>query len=208
MFRRLLPHSPAFFDYFDEHVAIVVETCKQNLALMTPGADMASIIRNINRLENQADDVTHTCIEALHKTFITPIDRYDIHNLIKRMDDIVDTVDAMGARLSLYEIREIRPEAQALAEVLLQCSLELGDAVRGLRNLKNAKTITQKCIRVHHLEYEADALLRTALVRLFKEEKDTLLLIKWKEIYERLEKATDRCDDVADIIEGVVIEAS
>jgi len=208
MLRNLLPKNTDFFNYFEQHSALPMETAKEFLALMDGGPGMAAIIPRIKALEHKADDLTHLCVEELHKTFITPIDRYDIHSLIKRMDDILDSMDSIAARIAFYEIGDIRPEAKESAQVLIRACDELGQAIKGLRNLKNSPAIIEHCVAIHRLEFDGDAILRRALGKLFKEEKDTILVIKWKEIYERLEKAIDRCDDVADIVEGLVIEGS
>jgi uncharacterized protein Yka (UPF0111/DUF47 family) len=125
------------------------------------------------------------------------------------MDDIIDAVDATTSRVALYELTEIRPEAKRLAEVLVKASQQIEVAVRSLRNLKNTRALYEKLISVHQLENEGDNILREALARLFKEEQnDAILIIKWKEIFERLERATDRCEEVANLIEKIVIEAS
>jgi uncharacterized protein len=208
MLRNLLPRNTDFFDLFEKHAALTVEACKQFKALTSPGADMTALAKRISDLEHDADDVTHRCIEELHKTFITPIDRYDIHNLIKRMDDVIDSLDSATVRMRIYEIEEIRPEAGELADVLVRAAIEMGHAITGLRNMKNATAINDHCIALHELEGEADGILRKAIIRLFKEETNTILVIKWKEIFERLEKATDRCEGVANIIEGLVIEST
>ncbi len=128
--------------------------------------------------------------------------------LIKRLDDIVDSVDAAMSRLALYELTEMRAEAVQLAEVLLKAVEEIAGALKGLRNLKNSEAISKRLIAVHRLENEGDAVLRNALMRLFQEDDRPALIIKWKEIFERLEKATDRCEEVANLIEKIVIEAS
>jgi len=208
MFRKFLPKNTDFFDYFEQHSALTIEAYRQFLALTKETADRDSIVSRIKDLEHEADDVTRRCIEELRKTFITPIDRYDIHALIKRMDEVVDAVHATAARIGLYEITEIKPEVGEMAELLFRAATELGHALKGLRNLKNAQAIGERCRVVHQLESDGDGILRKALGRLFKEEPDAVRVIKWKEIYERLEKAADRCDDVATIIEGVVIEAT
>jgi len=208
MLGRLLPKTHNFFALFEEHARLIVEACEAFSDLAEGGPDIERKVFRIKNIEHDADEVAHRCIEAVHKTFITPIDRYDIHNLIKRMDDIVDAVDATAARILMYEIKEIRSEAKDLACVLVSAGTELSHAIHGLRDMKNAAAITERCIEVHRLENEADALLRAALVRLFKEEDQAVVVIKWKEIYERLEKAADRCEEVANIIEGVVIEAT
>jgi uncharacterized protein len=207
MFRKILPRETSFFDYFEQHSALMLEACQELLALTSGPDDLAVKAARIKDLERAADQVTHRCIEALHKTFITPIDRADIHNLIKRLDDVIDSIESATSRIVLYELAEMRPEAKALAEVLVRAASEIGEALKCLRNLKNAKAIQDHCVAIYHLENEGDAILRAALVRLFREE-NAILVIKWKEIYERLEKATDRCEAVANIIQGVVIEAS
>jgi uncharacterized protein Yka (UPF0111/DUF47 family) len=122
------------------------------------------------------------------------------------MDDIMDYVEAASERLALYEITVMTPESRDLADVLVRAVEELAQALKGLRDMKNADAIFKKCIDINRLENEADSILRRAVARLFKEEKDPITVIKWKEIYENLENATDRCEDVANIIEGVVLE--
>jgi predicted phosphate transport protein (TIGR00153 family) len=207
MFGRFLPKNVSFFNYFEQLGRLSTETCQVLVTIAEHKISLSEGAARIKKLEHDADDVTHTCIEALHKTFITPFDRADIHSLIKRLDDIIDSVDSAVSRMELYEITEVRPEARELAEVLAKGSHEIENALRGLRDLHDIETINASCIRIYDFENQADALLRQALVRLFKEE-DAITVIKWKEIYERLEKATDRCEAVANIIQGVVIEAS
>jgi predicted phosphate transport protein (TIGR00153 family) len=208
MFKRLLPRETSFFDYFEQLNAITTEACKEFLTIVIDGTGLEVRVQRIKDLEHQADNVTHRCIESLHKTFITPIDRHDIHNLIKRMDDVVDNIDSAANRLILYEVRTMRAEAKQLAEILVKASTELAVAVKGLRDMGNAKAIVDSCIIVHQLENEGDAAKSMALMRLFKEEESVVRIIQWKEIFEILERATDRCEDVANIIEGIVIEAT
>lgn len=208
MFRSLLPREVCFFDYFEQHAAMSVQACNEFLALVQGKADNVTQAARLKDIEHQADDLTHRCIEELNKTFITPIDRVDIHMLIKRLDDIMDSMDAAASRMALYELVEMRPEAQQMAEVLLKAIQEIQIALKGLRSLKNTDVIKEKLISIHQLENDGDAILRAALSRLFKEEERPILVMKWKEIFERLEKATDRCEDVANLIEKIVIEAS
>jgi uncharacterized protein len=208
MLRRLLPQTYCFFDYFEEHIALTKEGCKVLLALATDGSDVLGRIALIKEIEHKTDEITHKCIDALHKTFITPIDRADIHRLIKRLDDIMDSVDAAALRMGLYELTDMRPEVRMIAEVLVKATEEVEEALRCLRDMRQSEKIAEKCIAIYQLENDADGLLRSALVRLFKEEKDPVTIIKWKEILETLERAADRCEDVANIIQGVVIEAS
>ncbi len=208
MFRRLLPKEVCFFDYFEQHAGMTIEACKAFLKLTEGKADNAAQASVIKEIEHQADTVTHRCIEELNKTFITPMDRVDIHNLIKGLDDIVDSVDAATSRIALYELVEMREEAKKLAEVLVKAAFEIEVALKGLRMVKDSNTIKERLIAIHQLENDGDVILRTALTRLFREETNAILVIKWKEIFERLEKATDRCEEVANIIEKIMIEAS
>lgn len=208
MFRHLLPKEVCFFDYFEQHVALTLTACKEFLTLVGGRMDYAAQATRIKEIEHQGDDLTHRCIEALNKTFITPIDRVDIHALIKRLDDILDSVDATASRMALYELTETRAEALQLAEVLVKAVEATQVAVKGLRGLKNVDAIMAQLIAIHQLENDGDSILRVALARLLREEARPIEVIKWKEIFERLEKATDRCEEVANIIEKIVIEAS
>jgi predicted phosphate transport protein (TIGR00153 family) len=206
MFGRLLPRETSFFDFFERHAAMTVLGCEELLGLATTGANIPARAKRIKEIEHECDTITHHCVEALHKTFITPIERDDIYRLISKMDDVMDYVEAAAERIALYKLTVMPGDLRDLADVLLRASKELEQALKLLRNLENAEAITKKCIDINRLENEADAILRAAVARLFDEEKDVLTVIKWKEIYENLENATDRCEDVANIIEGVVLE--
>lgn len=201
-----MPRETNFFTYFEKHCQLTIEGCREFLAL-TKGEDIKAKTQRIREIEKEADVVAHQCIEALHKTFITPFDRADIHLLIKKLDDVIDAVDATTSRMELYELTEIRPEAVRMGEILVEATTEILESLKLLRDTSQIDAIQVHCIKVHQLENEGDAILRTALARLFKE-SDAVLVIKWKEIYERLEKATDRCEGVVNIVEGVVIESS
>lgn len=208
MFSRLLPTQVSFFDYFEQHAVLCKDACSVFAAITQEGADVAASAARLKEIEHQADDLTHRCLEAINKTFITPIDRTDIHQLIKRMDDIVDSIDSAVSRIALYELTEMREESRQLAKVIVRASDQVETAVKGLRNTRNAGTTKACIIAIHDLENEGDDILRSALSRLFREEKDAILVIKWKEIFERLEKATDRCEQVANILEKIILEAS
>ena len=208
MFGRLLPRETSFFDFFDQHAALTLVGTREFLSLVSTGANMIAKASRIKEIEHETDVITHRCVEALHRTFITPIERDDIHRLITRMDDVMDFVEAAAERMVLYEIKDLTVEVRDLADVLVRSMEEVQKAVRGLRDLKHSKEIVKACIDVNRLENEADAILRNAVARLFKEEKDPITVIKWKEVYENLEAATDRCEDVANIIEGVILEHS
>lgn len=209
MLSRLLPREVSFFDYFEQHAALSIQACKAFLELTEGSGNHPEKASRIKDIEHQADMLTHRCVDELNRTFITPIDRVDIHQLMKRLDDIVDAVDAATSRILLYDLVEMRPEARQLAEVLLRSAVEIEAALTTLRSRDCMAKIQVRLIAVHSLENEGDNILRAALTRLFEEEKNNpILVIKWKEIFERLEKATDRCEEVANIIEKIVIEGS
>jgi predicted phosphate transport protein (TIGR00153 family) len=206
MLGRFLPRETSFFDFFEQHAALTIEGSKEFLSLVTTGANIATKCRRISDIEHETDTITHRCVEALHKTFITPIDRDSIHRLITRMDDIMDYVEAAAERLELYELVVMTGDVRDLADVLHRTTQQVELAVRGLRSLNDPQATLKLCIDINRLENEADAILRRSVARLFKEEKDPIFIIKWKEVYENLESATDRCEDVANIIEGVILE--
>ncbi|MBI4576739.1 MAG: DUF47 domain-containing protein [Planctomycetes bacterium] len=203
---RLLPRETSFFDFFEQHARLAVEGAREFVALATEGTNIPVRARRIKELEHEADVCAHRCAEALHKTFITPMDREDIHRLIGRLDDVLDEVEAASERIHLYEIGQMTPELRQMAEVLLRQTELVVKALEGLRDLGDPRRVLDLCIEINKLENEGDALLREAVARLFKEEHDPIAIIKWKEIYEHVENATDRCEDVADVIEDVVLE--
>ena len=206
MFGRFLPRETSFFDFFEQHAALTVDGTREFLSLVTTGANLDAKAKRIADLEHETDVITHRCVEALHKTFITPIDRDDIHRLITRMDDIMDFVEAAAERITLYELTTMTADVRDLADVLHRSAVQVEVALKLLRNLKDPQAILSQCIDINRLENEGDQILRRAVARLFKESKDPIEVIKWKEIDENLESATDRCEDVANIIEGVVLE--
>jgi predicted phosphate transport protein (TIGR00153 family) len=170
--------------------------------------DLDSQAERVKQIEHECDEITHAVVQALHKTFITPIDRNDIYTLITKMDDIMDLVEAAAERLSLYELPTMTKEVGDLARCLVTSAEHVLGAVTGIRDLKKVNGILEHCVEINRLENVADKILRNALAKLFREEKDPIAVIKWKEIYETLESATDRCEDVANIVEGVMLENS
>jgi predicted phosphate transport protein (TIGR00153 family) len=206
MFGRFLPRQTNFFDLFDEHTLVTAQALQAFIDLVDPAADRAACAVRIKTLEHQADTITHKCHEALHTTFITPIERDSIFQLIGVLDDIIDNLESASERIVLYELTVMRPEVREMADVLVRAMVEIQAAVGALRSMKNAAKILKACVAINGLENEMDALLRLALARIFREEKDPLTVIKWKEIFESLEEASDRCEDAAQIIEGVVLE--
>ena len=206
MLRRLLPREEDFFGLFERHAALTVEGAREMRRLVDGAPHVGALAARIRELEHETDVITHTCVERLHKTFITPLDRDDIHRLITGMDDVMDYIEAAAAAVMLYELTEMKPPARALADVLVRATEVVATAVGGLRNVKHAESILAACIEINRLENEGDEIFRAALADLFRGVSDPLLVLKWKDVYEALENATDRCEDVANIIEGVVLE--
>ncbi|TMA38789.1 MAG: DUF47 domain-containing protein [Deltaproteobacteria bacterium] len=205
---RLLPASGSeqFFDLLEKHADRTREAATLLAEMLEHNVDAEKQAERVKDVEHQGDEITHAVIERLHQTFITPIDRDDMHRLISRMDDVLDLIEASSERIWLYELHTIEPEARAFAAVLVKSVKALGDAVRGLRDLRHREALIAHCTEINRLENEGDQLLRRAVARLFHDSKDPIHVIKWKEIYDNLENAIDRCEDVANVIEGVALE--
>jgi uncharacterized protein Yka (UPF0111/DUF47 family) len=206
MLRRLLPREDDFFGLFERHAALTVEGAREMQRLVQGGQNVRVLAARIKEIEHETDVITHACVERLHKTFITPFDRDDIHRLITRMDDVMDYIEAAAISVMLYELTDMTTPARELADVLVRSTEAVAIAVGGLKRVKQSDVILKACIEVNRLENEGDEILRNALADLFRGATDPLLVLKWKEVYEALENATDRCEDVANIIEGVVLE--
>ena len=209
MLSKIMPREGRFFDLFNESANLIVQAAQEFRKMLTDLSNAADVERyaiSIKEIEHKADNVTHRTVEMLHKTFITPIDRDDIHELISKMDDIVDYIEATSQRIFQYDVTQVSPEAVKLADVCVRCAEYVKITVQGLSNLKNPQEIIKNCVELNRLENEADYILRVAMAKLFREEPDIRQLIKLKEIYELLETVTDRCEDVANIIEGIVLE--
>ncbi|MDY7548169.1 DUF47 domain-containing protein [Glaciimonas sp. Gout2] len=206
MFARLMPTEGKFFELFNQHAELCVKGAKEMVALMTNFDDLEIRVHAIESIEKQADKITYAAIDMLHKTFITPIDRDDIHKLITRMDDILDLLEDAAQTISLYDIKAITPEAKRLAELCLACAEKVKSAVALLHNMDNSTKILEICAEIDRLESDADHVMRAAMSKLFRDEPDVRTLIKLKAIYEILETVTDRCEDVANIIEGIIVE--
>ncbi len=206
MLKGLFPKEGRFFDHFNASAALIVQGAEEFKAMLSDLPNGEARARAIKRIEHDADTVTHQTVELLHKVFITPLDREDIHQLISKMDDILDFIEAASERIYLYDVKVIPPEAVQLADICLQSARIIQVAIKELDNLKNSEHIIKACVEINRLENEADHVLRKAMAKLFREETDTRNLIKMKEILEILETVTDCCEDVANIIEGIVLE--
>jgi hypothetical protein len=208
MFGRLIPREGRFFDLFSAHAAQIVKGAHALVELMNELGNAAVHAEHIDHAERSADKITHDAVTLLHKTFITPIDRDQIHSLITNMDDILDLIQDCAESVVLYDIRNATPEAQQLARICQMCCDRVRVSVDLLANLKQSEAILKNCEEIDRLESDADRVLRAAMSRLFREEADVKQLIKLRSIYMLLEEVTDRCEDVANVIEGIVLEHS
>jgi len=206
MFGRLMPHEGRFFDHFKELAELIVQGSRELQALMASFDDVERRRFNIEAIEKKGDKVTHATVELLHRTFITPLDRNDIHQLITNMDDILDLIEDSAQSISMYDVRSVTPDAARLAEICVGCAEKVQAAVELLPNMQNARKILEVCGEIDRLESEADHVMRTAMAKLFRDEPEVRQLIKLRTVYELLEEMTDRCEDVANIIEGIVLE--
>ena len=208
MFGRLIPREGRFFDMFSAHAAQIVRGSHALVQLLAELNNAAVHAEHIDHAERDADKITHDTVTLLHKTFITPIDRDQIHSLITNMDDILDLIQDCAESVVLYDVRSATPEAQQLAHICQMCCDRVKATVDLLANLKQADAILKNCEEIDRLESDADRVLRAAMSRLFREEADVKELIKLRSIYMLLEEVTDRCEDVANVIEGIVMEHS
>ncbi|MBI4488421.1 MAG: DUF47 domain-containing protein [Deltaproteobacteria bacterium] len=203
---RFLPRDEKFYDLFEESVKKVVEGAVQLEELIRNFKEVSLKAKQIKDTEHEGDVITHNTIEMLNRTFVTPLDREDIHNLISSLDDILDYIEACAERLSLFRIGKTTEEAMLLVGVLVKAVREVERAVYKLRRLKGADSIMKNCIEINRLENEGDYICRAAVAKLFEPENSPLEVIKWKEIYETLENAIDRCEDVSNVLEGIVLK--
>lgn len=208
MFARLMPTEGRFFELFVEHAEEILQASHELASLMASFDDVQRRCYNIETIEKRGDRIAQSAIELLHKTFITPIDRDDIHHLVTRMDDILDMMEDAAQSIYLYDIRSVTLEAKRLADIGVSCAERVKEAVALLSNMENAKKILAVCVEIDKLESEADHVMRSAMAKLFRDEPDVRQVIKLRAIYEMLEEVTDRCEDVANIIEGIVLDNS
>ncbi|MET0208843.1 MAG: DUF47 family protein [Burkholderiaceae bacterium] len=211
---KLLPRDGNFFELFDQHAVYIVDGARAFMSLIEHYDDPAA--REIHAAavigaEQKADKITHEVNRLLHKTFITPLDREQIHGLINAMDDVLDLLQDTTETMSLYDVRRMTDETLRLGQLSTRCCERVQHAVSLLSKLKDASTVEaaiKTCEEIDHLESDADRVMRAAMSRLFRDEPDVRELIKLKAIYEMLESITDRCEDVANLIEGIVLENS
>ncbi len=208
MLKRLIPREYNFFESFDQAAKFAVNAAQLLLKLTENYADADPIARELNGVEHACDDVAHRTMEQLNKTFITPLDREDIHVMILRIDDVVDLTNAAANRMAYFGIQKPTQHAINLAKQVVRGSEKLADAVHGMYSSRNYEQVMRDCIAVHEVENAADDILHIALAELFATEKNAIEVIKWKDIYETMEKITDRLEDVANVLQGVIVKMS
>ena len=200
---RLIPKEERFFDDFvamAEQIRLGAGLLQEMVAPEQPLWDKADEIKEV---EHKCDFLTHAVIQRLHKTFVTPLDREDIHALARSLDDVIDAIDDSAAVLRLYKIDHVRQEARDQVRIIVACTDQL---VSAMKALGKKQQISGCAVEINRLENEADRVHQAALRRLFEEERDPIAIIKWKEILDFLELATDRCEDIANVLEGVVVK--
>ena len=203
---RFIPKEEKFYDLFEELINKIEEGGKVFLCMVETYEYPLPKITKLKELEHEADVITHRTYEKMHKSFLTPLDREDIYALVNKMDSILDMIEASAARMSLYKVKKPTKVIIDQAKILNEAISKVKLIVYALRDMKNAKMIIDACVAINTLENEGDIVLRTAMVDLFEHEKDAIELIKWKEIFERIEEALDVCEDVSNIIEGIVLK--
>jgi len=206
MFKSLVPKNEAFYDLFDKMCAGIVEGAQILNTMIEAGGRTAEFSQRIKTIEHEVDQTVHAMMAKLHKTFVTPIDREDIHQLAVHLDDILDQTEAASSRIDLFCPDCMPSEARDLAAVLLESVKLVQEMVGLLRRLKEPSRILELTVEINRLEDQADYIRRSTVARLFREEKNPFELVKWKDILEFMEKATDCCEDVANITEGIVLE--
>ena len=200
---NIFPQDDDFFALFVKQGALVSEGCRQLHEMITHFDDLDERARRLKDVEHDGDLVTHEIFERLNRTFITPLEREDIHALASNLDDVLDSVEAIGSRIVMFHIKNTTPEAAQLSSILVKCGTQIEYAVANLKDFKNLMGFT---IELNRLENEADVISREAVADLFSGKHEVLDVLRWKEIYGRLESAADQCEDVANTIESIVIK--
>ena len=213
-FGKLLPREGNFFEMFNQHADRIVEAARAFSGLVQNYNDAhlrEKYNQDVDNAERAADRVTHEVNRAIHRTFITPIDREQIHSLINTMDDVADLIQDSAETMALYDVRHMTDEITRLTDLSVRCCERVRDAVKLLDRIAEpatAEAALKTCEEIDKLESDADRVMRSAMSKLFREEADVRELIKLKAVYELLETITDKCEDVANLIEGIVLENS
>jgi predicted phosphate transport protein (TIGR00153 family) len=206
MFRKFLPRSSDFFRLFEELADNAVEAAALFKRIAAAGAVDDESLTKMRAIEHRGDEITYTLIDKLNKTFITPFDREDIHSLTKETDDVIDVINTMVGKLRLYRLSGVNPNLVEFSNLIDDSVRCLAGAVKGLGNMKNAKALLAVCVDINLMEDKGDTMRDKAIAELFDTEKDPIAVIKWKEVYEDAETVLDICEDVANVVEAIIVK--
>jgi predicted phosphate transport protein (TIGR00153 family) len=201
-----IPREEVFFPLFEESARNMVKAAQTLKELVDNWQDVEQKINEITELEHQGDTITHQIIAQLNRTFVTPFDREDIAELAHTLDDVTDFIHAASDAMLIYKVDPPSQRAKELAGIIVEGATEIGKAMPQLRHRSQLKQIFERCVELNRLENEADRVYRSALAELFSDARDMARVIQWREIYQHMESATDRCEDVANVLEGVAIK--
>ncbi|MAG14499.1 MAG: phosphate transport regulator [Dehalococcoidales bacterium] len=202
----LIPRESKFFHLFEESARNMLKTSQTLREMLDSLEPVEGRVAEITGLEHAGDTITHQIVAQLHRTFVTPFDREDMAILAHTMDDVTDFIHAAADAMLIYKINEPTPRSKELANIIVQATAEVEKAVHGLRRHADLKRILDRCVEINRLENMADRVFRAAMAELFDDGIDMAQVIKWREIYEHMESATDSCEDVANVLEGVALK--
>ncbi|MGD0572234.1 MAG: DUF47 family protein [Sedimentisphaerales bacterium] len=206
MFSKFFPKDFNFFKLFEKQVSYAVDAARFFREVVSKGSVTEDTLSKMSEIEHQADDVAHTIIEQLNKTFITPIDREDIHALTMQIDDIVDMINTIVNRMRIYNITGVNKNLVEFAKVIEESVQAVERAIGGLRDIKNVKVVFDACVEVNRLENVGDTMRDEMLMELFATVKDPIAVIKWKDIYQDAETVLDVCEDVAHVVDSIMVK--
>jgi predicted phosphate transport protein (TIGR00153 family) len=201
--QRLMPHDGDFFVLFQKQAENIVSGAKAFVSMLEHYTGVPEQVQSIKAIEHAGDEITHQIFRKLNQTFITPFDREDMHELCGTLDDVIDLIDAAASRFVLYRVTEVRPGTIDLCKVLVAATEELSQAIHAVQTPDKA---LHRVIEINRLENESDRICRTLIAQLFEEENNPVEIIKWKEIFEVMETAVDKCEDVSNVIESVILK--
>lgn len=200
---RWIPREEAFFEMFGQAAQNVQRGALALKEMMENYRDPVLQAEGVKKIEHDGDTITHEIVKKLNQTFITPFDREDIYALTCALDDVLDIIEAVADRMVVFKVKEPTAEARKLADLIVRSSDQIG---QGIALLGKSQDLSRYCVEINRLENEADRITRDAIARLFENQADPITVIKWKEIYEDLEEATDRCEDVANVLENISLK--
>jgi predicted phosphate transport protein (TIGR00153 family) len=201
-----MPKEEKFFDLFEQSARNMVRTAQSLKQLVEDWPDVEKEVGKITDLEHHGDTITHEIIAMLHRTFVTPFDREDMASLAHVLDDVTDFIHAAADAMLIYKVDYPSQRAKELADIIVQATTEVERALPQLRRRTQLKQVLERCVEINRLENMADRVFRAAMAELFDDSPDIASVIKWREIYEHMESATDRCEDVANVLEGVALK--